>query len=135
MILVAFSPPFWYVGLQNHPYPLAFLAIVLYLMAWYGEDGSPPEGWRLFAAGLSLALAVLFHQAAIFLLPVATCVIVAYGIGTVRQKLTRAFVWTAGVAGLVAAAYICFWPIEITSPKETTLSWASEYLHRVHPVQ
>jgi hypothetical protein len=71
VIFVAFSPPFWHLGLQNHPYPLTFLAIVLYLMAWRKEDGSTPEGWRLSFAGLSLALAILFHQAVIFLLPVA----------------------------------------------------------------
>ena len=135
VIFTAFSPAFWYVGLENHPYPLAFLAIVLYLTAWHREDGSPPEGLRLCVAGLSLALSILFHQGVIVLLPVATCVLAAYGRGTLWQKLTRAVAWTAGVAGLVAAAYVCFWQLEITSPKETIFSWAVEYLNTVHPVQ
>jgi len=135
VVFTAFSPAFWYVGLENHPYPLAFLAIVLYLTAWHREDGSPPEGLRLCVAGLSLALSILFHQGVIVLLPVATCVPAAYGRGTLWQKLTRAVAWKAGVAGLVAAAYVCFWQLEITSPKETIFSWAVEYLNTVHPVQ
>ena len=135
VVFVAFSPAFWYVGLQNHPYPLAFLAIVLCLTAWHSEDGNPPEGSRLYVAGLCLALAILLHQGVIVLLPVATCVLVAYGRGTIWNKMTRALVWTASVAGLVASAYICFWQLEITSPKETIFSWATEYLNTVHPVQ
>ncbi len=135
VIFVAFSPSFWYVGLQNHPYPLTFLTIVLYLMAWQREDGGAPEGWQLFVAGLSLALAILFHQAVIFLLPVATSVLVLYGRGTVWQKLTRALVWTAGVAGLVATAYICLWQFVITGPEQTIVRWSTDYLNTVHPVQ
>ena len=134
VVFVAFSPPFWHLGLQNHPYPLTFLAIVLYLIAWRREDGGAPEGWRLCIAGLSLALAILFHQAAIFLLPVASCVLVAYGRGTVWQRLTRALVWTAGVAGLVAAAYVCLWQFE-TGPERSIFRWSTDYLNSVHPVQ
>ena len=135
VIFTAFSPAFWYVGLQNHPYPLAFLAIVIFLTAWHREDGSPPEGLRLCVAGFSLALSILFHQGVIVLLPVATCVLAAYGRGTIWQKLTRALMWTAGVVGLVVAAYECFWQFEIIAPKETIFSWATDYLNTVHPAQ
>ena len=134
VVFVAFSPAFWYLGLQNHPYPLAFLAIVIYLTAWHREDGSPPEGLRLCVAGLSLALSILFHQGVIVLLPVATCVLVAYGRGTIWQKLTRALVWTAGVAGLVATAYVCIWQFE-TGPEQSIFRWSTDYLNTVHPVQ
>jgi len=68
IVFTAFSPAFWRVGLQNHPYPLAFLAIVLYLTAWHREDGHPPEGLRLYVAGLCIA--ILFHQGAIAKRPV-----------------------------------------------------------------
>ena len=135
VVFVAFSPAFWYVGLQNHPYPLAFLAIVLYLTAWHREDGHPPEGLRLYVAGLSLALSILFHQGVIVLLPVATCVLIAYGRGTIWQKLTRALVWTAGVAGLVATAYVCLWQFETTGPDQTIVGWSTDYLNSVHPMQ
>jgi hypothetical protein len=90
VIFTAFSPAFWYVGLQNHPYPLAFLAIVIYLTAWHKEDGSPPEGLRLCVAGLSLALSILFHEGVIVLLPVATCLLIVYGRGKLWQKLMNA---------------------------------------------
>jgi hypothetical protein len=60
-VLVAFSPKFWFLGFQNQPYPLMFLAVVLYLRAWWTPDGTAPVGLRFVAAGACM-VAAIFHS-------------------------------------------------------------------------
>ena len=42
----AFSPEVWWLGLQNQPYPLVYLFVVLYLLALHVREGAPPAALR-----------------------------------------------------------------------------------------
>ena len=85
VLFLAFTPAFWFVTLQNHPYPLALLFLVFYFLCWQSREGDLPSTWRLVAAGACLSAASLFHQAVILLiLPAA--VVLAY---TVRKTAER----------------------------------------------
>jgi hypothetical protein len=108
---VAFSPRFWYLGFQNEPYPLLFLAVVLYLAAWRTSDGGLPSRRRQIAAAVCLAAAILVHQAAVFLLPAGMLALTIFGDGTTRKRLIRALIWGAGIGAIVGPAYVFIWHI------------------------
>jgi len=109
VITVACSPRFWYLGFQNEPYPLLFLFVVLYLTSWQTADGNPPSGLRLIAAGLCLAAAIFFHQAAVVLVPAGCLALMFFGIETPRRRLVRAILWGAGIAAIVVPVYLYVW--------------------------
>jgi hypothetical protein len=133
VLLVAFSPAFWYLGSQNEPYPLAFLAIVLYLEAWHTKDDGPPHGWRLLTAGLSLTAAIFFQQAVIILVPVAVVVMVIFGGETTGYRFFRGCVWGASITAFVFVAYLFFW--KIAKEEQGLFRWSTDYLQSVHPLQ
>lgn len=133
VLLVAFSPAFWYLGSQNEPYPLAFLAMVLYLGAWHTKDGGPPRGLRLLAAGLSLTAAIFFQQAVITLVPAAVVVMVIFSRERTGYRLVRGFAWGASIAAFVLGAYFFFW--RISEETQGLFRWSTDYLESVHPLQ
>ncbi len=132
VVFVAFSPAFWYLGFQNHPYTVAFLAVVLHLHCWRTEGAATPWRSRLLAA-VALTTAILFHQAVILLVPVAVVVLILSGHGTLGRRLVAGFAWGAGVTAVVTGAYFCFWTY--VSPGEGLLRWSTGYMESVHRLQ
>ena len=133
VLFLALSPSFWYLGLQNEPYPLAFLAMVSYLQSWSTSAGDPPVGWRLAIAGLSLAIVIFFQQGAIVLIPPAMLVLTTHGKDSLRRRILRGAVWGAAFTGLVLAVYVFFWAI--SGNQTGLLQWSIGYLQSVHPLQ
>jgi hypothetical protein len=133
-LFVGFSPSFWYLGLQNEPYPLTFLLIISFLSAWQTEGLRTPEGKRLLASGLFLTLAILLHEAVILLLPGAALALLLFGQGSLRQRFMTGLRWAMGVLLLVVVAYLSFWHTGV-GRRETILAWSANYVSGVHPIQ
>lgn len=133
-ILIALSPPFWYLGLQNHPYPLTFLAIVSFLSIWRPQP-ERPQAMELAAAGMLLLLAATFHQAVILLLPGAMMALFLFGQGPIWRRLSVSLLWAAGVIIPLTALYVGFWLLGGRTAGTPLFSWATDYVNDVHPVQ
>ncbi|HYL58045.1 MAG TPA: hypothetical protein VEU51_04185 [Candidatus Acidoferrales bacterium] len=132
--LVATSPQFWYFGLQNKPYPLMYLAFVLYLWGWNTHDRSIPGATRLALAGGFLALAVCMQQAAIFLVGAGTLAIVLAGERPLTRRVFVAIIWVTGVGGVVLLVYVLMW-VRIGRDEMSFFRWTMWYLQSVHPLQ
>jgi Protein O-mannosyl-transferase TMEM260-like len=132
-MLVAFSPKFWYLTFQNQPYPLLFLAIVLYLCAWRTPNGHPPSGLHLAAAALLLSVAVLLQQAIVLWVPAGALVLLSCGGRSRRSRLFTASTWAGGVLALVACAYLIYWHTLHTG--QTFFHWTTQYLASQHSLQ
>jgi hypothetical protein len=126
-VFVAMSPQFWSVAFQNKPYPLLFAALVLFLWTWTTPDHDPPKGWRLAASGLFLGVAILVHQAAVFLAPVAAIALLLYGKEPWPRRIPRVLGWGIGTAVFVLAAYLWVWYVA-TRGRLTFLSWVLQDL-------
>jgi len=135
VMLVAFSPSFWQLALQNSPYPLAFLALVLYLLAWRTGDGQPPAGARLWAAGLAVAAGVFFHQAMILLVPAGTLALMICGSPPRRDRFARGLVWGASIAAFVFGVYLAYARLLGIADLPAFSRWLTEYVDSVHPIQ
>lgn len=122
-ILVAFSPRFWYVTFQNKPYPFLCLALVLYLYTWFTPDETPPTGVRLMVAGFFMSVLVLFHQAAVFLVPAGVLALTFFGKQSLTRRLACAITWGAGVTIVVLAVYLYAWRVA-TGGDRAFMSWA-----------
>ncbi len=134
-LFVAFSPKFWLLGMQNQPYPLVFLSLVLYLDAWFPENGSVPEGLRLAQAGLSLAVATFFQQAAALLVPAGALALLICSHDSWRWRFRRAVFWSGSVAGLVLAVYLGMSRFAGTTGIRDFASWTTRYLETQHSLQ
>ncbi len=134
VLLVAFSPRFWYLGFQNQPYTLMFLAMVLYLHAWHTKDGGAPSGLRLVASGLCLAVAIFMQQGAAFLVPAGALVLMLFGNGTPRRRLMRAVAWGAGISAIVVPMYLWLWAV-IADQGTTFWGFITDYLENQHSLQ
>jgi 4-amino-4-deoxy-L-arabinose transferase-like glycosyltransferase len=133
-LLVAFSPRFWYLGFQNEPYPLMFLAVVLYLHAWHTKDGGAPVGLRLVASGLCLSAAIFMQQGAAFLVPAGALALMLFGTDAPRQRLMRAVAWGAGISAIVVPVYVWIWAA--TADQSTGFwSFITNYLETLHSLQ
>jgi hypothetical protein len=132
-LLIAFSPSFWDLGFQNQPYPLAFLAIVIYLLVWNTNEGDPLSNARLALAGLSLAGAVFFQQAAVLLVPPAALILTTHGKHPLRQSTIRSAVWSACVTAIVLGVYVFLW--RVPGEQQGFWEWSTAYLQSVHPTQ
>lgn len=134
VLLVGFSPRFWYLGFQNQPYPLMFLAIVLYLHAWNTKDGAAPAGLRLVASGLCLAVAIFMQQGAAFLVPAGALALLLFGTDAPRQRVMRAVAWGAGISAIVGPIYIWLWAA--TADRGTSFwGFVTDYLENQHSLQ
>jgi hypothetical protein len=134
VLLVAFSPRFWYLGFQNQPYPLMFLAFVLYLHAWRTKDGGAPAGLRLAASGLCLAAAIFMQQGAAFLVPAGGLVLLLLGTDPPRRRWIRAIAWGAGIGAIVVPIYVGLWAA-IADPGTTFWFFLTDYLESQHSLQ
>ncbi len=130
-LLIAFSPNFWQFGLENRPYSLLFVVLVLYLWLWYSEDGGLPSGWRLFAAGFLLLILALLQQGAILLIPAAVVVQVANSTDRSR-RLISASTWGASIAATVVLLYIVMWALTRWNI-EGFFHWVAGFAVYVHP--
>jgi len=126
-VFVAMSPQFWFVAFQNKPYPLLFAALVLFLWTWTTPDHDPPKGWRLVASGLFLGVAILVHQAAVFLAPVAAIALLLYCKEPWPRRIPRALGLGFGSGAFVLAVYLWVWYVA-TGGSITFLSWALQDL-------
>lgn len=134
VLLVAFSPRFWYLGFQNQPYPLMFLAFVLYLHAWHTNDGRVPSGLRLAASGLCLTVAIFMQQGAAFLVPAGGLVLLLFGNDAPRRRLIRAIAWGVGIGAFVVPIYIWLWAA-VADEGTTFWGFVTEYLDSQHSIQ
>jgi len=137
VVLVGMAPAFWFVTLQNHPYPLVCLIIILYLQLWTASGTYAPTGWRLVAAAVALAAATLLHQAAVFLVPPAVITLALFSDGSRVHRLSRALIWGTGVLLAVFAAYLLFWIPQTESSRSAAdfLGWTTAYAQSLHPAQ
>jgi hypothetical protein len=132
-LLVGFSPQVWWLGLQNQPYPLVFLFVVLYLHAWMGKTA--PSGWRLAGAGATLAAAVLFHQGAAVLAAGGMLALTIVGEAPRRARTLTALAWGAATGAAVLAAYLWIGRVVDWRGVNGFLRWVTGYLRTQHPIQ
>jgi hypothetical protein len=130
---LAFTPAFWIVTLQNHPYPLALLFLVFYFLCWQSREGDLPSTWRLVAAGACLSAASLFHQAVILLIIPAAVVLAVYGKDDLRVRLLRSSLWSSAVCISILGVYVWFW--QTIDPDDSLIRWSSSYAEELHPPQ
>jgi len=133
VLFLAFTPAFWFVTLQNHPYPLALLFLVFYFLCWQSREGALPSTRRLVAAGTCLSAASLFHQAAILLILPAAMVLAVYGKEDRRVRLLRSSLWSAAVCISILGIYVWFW--QTIDPDDSLIRWSSSYAEELHPPQ
>ena len=133
VLFLAFTPAFWFVTLQNHPYPLALMFLVFYFLCWPSREGTLPSTWRLVAAGVCLSAASLFHQAVILLIPPASVVLAVYGEADRRARLVRSLLWSAAVCFSIVVVYVLFW--QTIDPDDGLIRWSSSYAEELHPPQ
>jgi hypothetical protein len=122
--LVAFSPQFWRLGLENRPYTLLFLVLVLYQSAWCTENGAPPSGLRLLFAGLLLLAAVLLQQATVLLVIAAVIVLIASGSDELRTRVWRGLVWGGSIGAAGLTLYLGAW---IRTPEPSFFRWVTKF--------
>jgi hypothetical protein len=134
-VLVAFSPQVWWLGLENQPYPLVFLFVVLYLHAWAVPAKTAPSGWRLVGAGAALAAAVLFHQGAAVLAVGGMLALAFAGEGLRRARIVTALAWGAATAAAVLAGYLWIGRVVDWRGWQGFLRWTTGYLRNQHPIQ
>jgi hypothetical protein len=132
VLFLAFTPAFWFVTLQNHPYPLALLFLVFYFLCW-PQEGDLPSTWRLVAAGACLSVSALFHQAVILLILPAAVVLAVYGKEERRARLLRSWLWSAAVCTSILGVYVWFW--QTIDPEDSLIRWSSSYAEELHPPQ
>jgi hypothetical protein len=132
-LFLAFTPAFWFVTLQNHPYPLALLFLVFYFFCWPSRQGALPSTWRLVAAGVCLSAASLFHQAVVLLIPPASVILAVYGKEDRRAGFLRSSLWSAAVCISIFGVYVLFW--QTIDPDDSLIRWSSSYAEELHPPQ
>lgn len=130
-IVVAFSPEFWILALQNRSYALLLLVMVLYLSAWRTKDDVPPSGLRLFAAGFLLLLAILLQEAVILVVPAAVVILIALGHDARRRRFIRGVVWGGSIATLVLSLYLGVWSA-ISASEHEFFRWTAMYAYEIH---
>ncbi|HYB90281.1 MAG TPA: hypothetical protein VEC38_04470 [Candidatus Binataceae bacterium] len=133
VLFVALSPWFWYLGFQNRPYPIVFLALVLFLTAWNTLDGEPPASLRLVASGACILAAILLHEAVVVVVPAAVIVLWFCGSESVRLRLARGTIWGGSIALCVLFVYFAAWRMLFAD--SPFLTWASGYLSEIHPLE
>ena len=137
VVLVAMAPAFWFLTLQNHPYPLVCLFLIVYLQFWTASDTYAPTGRRLAGAAVTLATATLLHQAVVFLIPPAVLALALFSRGSRMHRLSRALIWGSGVSFAVLGAYLFVWFAQSESARAAPdfLHWVTSYAQTEHPLQ
>src|SRR5208337_3537226 len=137
VVLVAMAPAFWYLTLQNHPYPLVCFILVVYFQFWTSSDTHAPTGWRLAGAAIALATATLLHQAVVFLIPPAVLALALFSRGSKTHRLSRALIWGSGVSLAVLTSYLFVWIAQSDSARSVPdfLHWVTSYAQAEHPLQ
>ncbi len=133
LLFIAFSPAYWFLTLENHPYPLAFLPVVIYFLLWQTSNNLAPSGAYLACAALLLIVATLFYQAAVLLLIPAMAGIYRYGGGSRFDRSWRAVVVGLAVAIPVLGLYFMFW--SYFGANQSFFRWTTSYAYQLHPVQ
>ena len=129
---IAFSPQVWEHALQNQPYPLLYLFLVLFFRTVSGS--ARPSARRLVCGGAALAAAVLFQQAMVLAIPAAALGLVLAADGPLKPRLARYIVWTGSTLLLVAAAYIAVAGLIGLGPSGF-FGWTLNYLESQHSLQ
>ncbi len=131
-VFIAFSPSIWTLGLQDQPY--ALLALCLVLSLWTFAGWRAPSRARLIACGLVLGLAILLQQAVAITIPGIGLGWLAAGEGTWRDRFKRVVTWVASITIGVGAVYLL---IAHRAGVEPTgfLKWTTEYLQDQHSIQ
>ena len=137
VLFLAFSPAFWYLSLQNHPYPLACLALLIYFYLWCSDNRNPPLGLRLWIAACALGIGALLHQAIILLVVPGVLVLSLFGSDTPARRLARGLVWGACVSVAVLAVYVLAWVLWIKNQvsADPFYRWTTFYALTLHPPQ
>lgn len=135
ILVIAFSPWFAYLGFQNQPYPLVFLAAVLYFSLWNTRDGLAPSGPRLFGAGCLLVLATLLQQAMVLFIPAAVVTLAFSERGIARRPTVRACAWGGCVAISILAVYLGFAEVLGARTPRAFVFFLTKFLNSQHPIQ
>ncbi len=134
-LFLAFSPKFWFMGYQNQPYPLVFLAIVLFMKAWCLPEGEMPSQRRIFLAGLAAASAAFFQQAAALLIFASVVALLVFGGDSLKQKLGRALLCGAGASALLLGVYLGVSLASGATDARGFPRWTLRYLESQHSLQ
>jgi hypothetical protein len=137
VVLLAMSPAFWFLTLQNQPYPLVCLVLIFYLQFWAFRDTYAPTGWRLAGAAACLATAALLHQAVILLVLPAVLALILFTEGSRAHRLLVAVIWGWSVSLAVLTLYLFFWITQSDSAGSVSgfLHWVTSYAQAQHPLQ
>jgi len=131
-IFIAFSPRIWHLGLQNQPYPLLDLCVVVFL--WAAAGASAPCGVRLVVGGLALAAAVFLQQGMALVVPAVAVGLVLAGAGPLKSRLKLAVAWAGATTLVVVAMYALMARIADVTPSGF-LHWTMGYLQSQHGIQ
>ena len=131
-IFIAFSPSIWALGLQNQPYTLLALCLVLALWTW--ADWTAPTRLRLIACGMALGVAILLQQAMAITVPAIALGWVLAGEGNFKDRLRRASIWVGAITVSVAAVY-AFVAHRAGIAPSGFVKWTLEYLQDQHSIQ
>lgn len=131
-IYIAFSPQIWHLGLQNQPYPLLDLCVVVFL--WAAAATFAPPGLRLAVGGLALAAAIFLQQGMALAVPVVAVGLVMAGAAPLTTRLKLAVAWAGGTTLVVLAVYALMARIAGVGPAGF-LNWTMGYLQSQHGIQ
>jgi hypothetical protein len=131
-VFIAFSPSIWALGLQDQPYTLLALCIVLAL--WTFAGWGTPSPTRLIASGLVLGLAILLQQAVAITIPAIGLGWLIAGEGNWRERLKRVATCVASIAIVVGGVYLFVAHSAGVEPGGF-LKWTTEYLQDQHGIQ
>ena len=131
-IFIAFSPHIWDLGLQNQPYTLTDLCLVVFL--WTVAEVGAPSRLRLVAGALALGGAVLLQQAVALAVPAVAIGYIIAGEGAWKDRFKRAVVWAGGITIGVATVYALMARAAGVEPAGF-IKWTLEYLQDQHGIQ
>jgi 4-amino-4-deoxy-L-arabinose transferase-like glycosyltransferase len=128
-LMLALTYGYWFYSVEVDIYlpPLFFLLIAAWLLTKVVKDGKSSPTWRLYAIGLAHAVAILVHQATLFIMPAF-----ALGLWLIpehrRERLLRVVRYALALAGAVIPAYIFAGAVVAgQNTPEAFLKWVNSY--------
>jgi 4-amino-4-deoxy-L-arabinose transferase-like glycosyltransferase len=128
-LMLALTYGYWFYSVEVDIYlpPLFFLLVAVWLLTKVVKGGKSSPTWRVYAIGLAHAIAILIHQATLFIVPAF-----ALGLwlmpGEGRTRLLRLVRYALALAGVVIPAYIFAGAVVAgQNTPEAFLKWVNSY--------